>query len=180
MEVYVKRSLSLTILLVVLISLVLSACGSSATPTAASGSAPQSNAYPAPTDTGTGSVQNVQSYPAPAVAVKIGVAETQGFDYDLIQEIAKRTNLEATFVTVPADGMINSVINCEVDLAIGSLSNATADPQFYFTEAYRTKDSNSYAIAVCKTSQGLIDRLNFGIQSTSDDGTIQSLEQKYP
>jgi polar amino acid transport system substrate-binding protein len=37
----------------------------------------------------------------------------------------------------------------------------------------------SYAIAVCKTKQELVDKLNDGIQKLIDDGTIKALELKW-
>ncbi len=128
---YRGRRTSLVALLLggmVVLSLLLAACGNGGTPTPSTGSSPTANpatfTIAPPTDLITPGVLTVGSdttYP-PQEYIDTTTNRPAGFDVDLITEIAKQIGLQATIVTTRFDTIIDDLVAKRFDVVISAVS----------------------------------------------------------
>jgi len=128
-----KRRASKSILFVgilVLLTMLLAACGSTSTGSSAPTPNPQTPTVAPPTDLitpGTLTVGSDTTYP-PFESIDTATGQAKGFDVDLITAIAQRMGLKANVVTTKFDTIIDDLAARRFDVVISALS-VTPDRQ---------------------------------------------------
>ena len=131
-----KRLLMNVVVGLMLASLVLTACGSKATPTPTS--APVPTATPVPT-----AVPMIKAIVAmdatwpPFESIDEATKDIVGFDVDLMKAIAEKGGFEVEFVNVSWDPLLAGMAQCQYDAAISAMTiTEERKKSFMFSEPY--------------------------------------------
>jgi polar amino acid transport system substrate-binding protein len=120
-----KRSKGLLYVgMVILLAMLLAACGGTTTTSGTTPTANQSPTIAAPTDLitpGTLTVGSDTTYP-PQEYINTATNQAEGFDVDLITAIGKQMGLQTKVVTTSFDTIINSLVSKRFDVVISAVT----------------------------------------------------------
>ena len=112
--------------------------------------------------------------------------ERQGFDIELMDEIARRMSVEVTWVDLAYEPLRDAVRDGRLDVAIGAIPYIKEwDLQVDFTQPYYDlgepgpADPGLLFIILPQGEQALAERLNQIIAELESEGFIQQLAQEY-
>ena len=124
---------------------------------------------------------------APPFAFLDRQGERQGFDIELVSEIARRMGMEVTWVDMAYEPLPDAVRDGRLDVAIGAIPYSEEwDQQVDFTQPYygtgepEQSDLEQHVIIVPPGEKDLRDRLNANIALLQAEGFIQQLAETYP
>jgi ABC-type amino acid transport substrate-binding protein len=110
---------------------------------------------------------------APPFAFIDRQGERQGFDIELMNEIARRLGVEVTWVDAAYQQLPIQVEKDKLDAAIGAVACAAEwNEQVDFSRAYHHTDAGSLCIALPKGERVLVEEINNILADLNEEGFI--------